>query len=33
MKRFRSERRTERFKNRFRDAIGGTTNAAYEAGL
>lgn len=33
MRRFRHERRTERFKNRFRDAIGGTTNAAYEAAL
>jgi hypothetical protein len=31
--RFRSDRRTERFKERLRDAIGGTPQAEYEAKL
>lgn len=31
--RFRPDRRTERIKERFRDAIGGTTTEAYEAKL
>jgi hypothetical protein len=31
--RFRADRRTERFKERFRDAVGGETQAAYEARL
>jgi hypothetical protein len=31
--RFRADRRTERFKERFRDAIGGETQAAYQAKL
>ena len=29
-KRFHADRRTERFKQRFRDAIGGSTEAIYE---
>lgn len=31
--RFRANRRTERFKERFRDAVGGETQAAYQAKL
>lgn len=31
--RFRASRRTERFKERFRDAVGGETQAAYQAKL
>ena len=31
--RFRADRRTERFKERLRDAIGGETQAEYEARL
>ena len=32
-RRFRPDRRTQRFKDRFRDAVGGETNAEYQARL
>jgi hypothetical protein len=32
-RRFRPDRRTERFKERFRDVVGGETQAAYQAAL
>ena len=33
MERFRPDRRTERFKQRFRDVVGGATEEEYEAKL